>query len=91
MLLHRSNWTLADLGFSSSSSSSSGSGSSPDASSAHSPVLSLGRLHVTTVDNFWPLAMAAHYNGTVSPRLSAPDAVAQPMLLWHTVQITNMP
>ena len=70
----RSNWTLADLGFSSSSSSSQSSASSSDASSVHGPILSLDGLHMTTVDNFWSLAMAAHYNGTVSPRLIAPDS-----------------
>ena len=68
--LHRSGWTLADLGISSSSSSSSSSHSSDSIASAspvHGPVLSLDRLHVTTVDNFWALAIAAHYSSTVRP------------------------
>ena len=30
------------------------------------PLAGLERMHVTTVDNFWRLVQAAHYNGTVT-------------------------
>ena len=30
------------------------------------PLAGLDRMHVTTVENFWRLVQAAHYNGTVT-------------------------
>ncbi len=56
----RSNWTLADLGVVKSSTPA-------NHCTADTAVLTLDRLHVTSVDHFWSMVQAAHFNSTVSP------------------------
>ena len=57
--LNRANLTLRELGFMASTTCAEN-----DLDDV--PLAGLDRMHVTTVDNFWRLVQAAHYNGTVT-------------------------